>query len=99
MRELREYYPDIEVDLDEFFVTGFLDCVTFATFMPRGGPMDDGLNAPRFSNHVQRAFYNRWTRKHGMKKQSSCLANGMALDVGKGFSCRRNNLHLLQESD
>lgn len=50
--KLREYYADLEVDLDEFFVTGFLDCVTFATFMPGGGPVEDGLNALRFPNHV-----------------------------------------------
>ena len=50
--KLREYYADLEVDLDEFFVTGFLDCVTFATFMAGGGPIEDGLNALRFPNHV-----------------------------------------------
>ena len=61
--------------------------------------MEGGPDAPRFPDHVQRAFYNRWARKHGIKKQSCCLANGMALDVGKGFSCRRNDLHLLRESD
>jgi hypothetical protein len=97
--KLRDYYPDIEIDLDDFFVTGFLDCVIFATCIPGGGPMEDGPDAPPFPDHVQRAFYNNWAKKHGMKKQASCLANGMAMDVGKGFSCRRNDLHLLRESD
>ena len=35
--KLREYYPDLEVDLDEFFVTGFLDCVAVAGTLPPYG--------------------------------------------------------------
>jgi DDE superfamily endonuclease len=61
--------------------------------------MQAGPDAPRFPDHVQRAFYNRWAKKHGLKKQSCSLANGMSLDVCVGFSCRRNDLHLLRESD
>ena len=61
--------------------------------------MQAGPNADRFPDYIQRAFYNHWAKQHGIKKQSVCLANGMALDIGAGFSCRRNDLHLLRESN
>jgi hypothetical protein len=45
---LQDYYPDIEIDLEDFFVTGFLDCDIFDTYIPGGGPMEDESDAPRF---------------------------------------------------
>jgi hypothetical protein len=98
--KIRDFYPDRELNIQNLHrIASFMDCVIFGTCRPGGGPMEAGPGARRFPEYVQRGFYNRWAKKHGMKKQSCCLANGMALDVGQSFSCRRNDLHLLRESD
>ena len=98
--KLEAYYRDLEVEIDpNLRVASFIDCTIIGTSRPGGGPMEAGPDAERFPGHVQRAFYNKWARKHGMKKQSCCLSNGMALHVGGGFSCRRHDLHLLRESN
>ena len=84
---------DGEVDIgDNFEITAFIDCTIIATARPGGGSMQAGSNADRFPDYIQRAFYNHWAKQHGIKKQSVCLANGMALDIGARFSCRRNDL-------
>ena len=98
--KLQDYYRDLEVEIDvDLRVASFIDCTIIGTSRPGGGPMEAGPNAERFPGHVQRAFYNKWARKHGIKKQSCCLSNGMALHIGTGFSCRRHDLHLLRESN
>ena len=98
--KLQDYYRDLKVEIDvDLRVASFIDCTIIGTSRPGGGPMEAGPNAERFPGHVRRAFYNKWARKHGIKKQSCCLSNGMALHIGTGFSCRRHDLHLLRESN
>jgi hypothetical protein len=92
------YHGEVLID-DDFPIMAFMDCVIFHTSRPGGGPMQAGVGADRFPDFVQRGFYNHWAKKHGIKKQSACLANGMTLDVGVGFSCRRNDVFLLRESN
>ena len=98
VNKLRAYYPDRQLDMDDFRVASFIGCTIFKTCCPGGGPMEAGPNAARFPDLVQRAYYNKWAKAHGLKKQPCNLANGMALHVGSGYSCRTNDLHLLNES-
>ena len=37
---------------------GFIDCNYLCTARPAGGPFDDGPGSFRWSNDVQRSFYN-----------------------------------------
>jgi hypothetical protein len=59
--KLRDYYPEIKIDLENFFVTGFVEYVIFATCIRGGGPMEDGPDAPRFPDHVQRGLLDSST--------------------------------------
>jgi hypothetical protein len=34
------------------------------------GPASDGIDAPRYNNFIQMAFYNGWKYHHGTKRQS-----------------------------
>ena len=72
--KLRDFYHDRELDIDSsFLVTSFLDCVIIGTCRPGGGPMEAGPHARRFPEHIQRAFYNKWAKKHGLKKSHVVL--------------------------
>ena len=68
--KLRDFYHDRELDIDDdtFRVKSFIDCVIIGTCRPGKGPMEASPNARRFPEHVQRAFYNKWAKKHGLKK-------------------------------
>jgi hypothetical protein len=59
--------------------------------------MTPGKFAEQFSLLVQESFYNSWARVHGVKKKAICLPNGNG--VTKGYSCRRNDMHLLGDTD
>lgn len=61
--------------------------------------MTPGKFTERFPLLVQESFYNGWAQVHGLKKQAMGMANGMAFHVTKGYSCRRNDMHLLGDSD
>lgn len=58
-----------------------------------------GRFAERFPLLVQESFYSGWARVHGIKKQGMGMVNGMAFNVSKGYSCRRNDMHLLGDTD
>ena len=49
--------------------------------------------ALRYPYFVLEAFYHRWNKCHGIG-----LANGMAFQVSKGYSCRRHDLHILDSN-
>jgi hypothetical protein len=97
---LSQYGYNVDEDLDEdFLVALFIDCTIIPSCRTGGGPMAPGVFAARYPYLVQEAFYNGWKKCHGIKKQSIGMANGMAFQVSKGYSCRRHDLHLLVESD
>lgn len=96
-RKLSEEY-NVEVD-DGFCIAQFIDCVVIPSSRVGGGPMTPGKFAERFPLLVQESFYNGWARVQGVKKQAMGMANGMAFHVTKGYSCRRNDMFLLGDSD
>ena len=95
--KMDEHY-DVQVD-ERFRIAQFIDCVIISSSRTGGGPMTPGKFAERFPLLVQESFYNGWARVHGVKKQAIGMANGMAFDVTKGYSCRRNDMHVLGDSD
>jgi hypothetical protein len=59
----------------------FIDCNCLRTDRPGGGPQEDGPGSERWSNDVQRAFYNGWKSIHGLKHQTVDNALGFTIDV------------------
>lgn len=103
VRKMREHY-DVEVeDIDDqgrgFKIALFIDCMIIASSRTGGGPMTPGKFAERFPLLVQESFYSGWARVHGVKKQGMGMANGMAFNISKGYSCRRHDMHLLGDTD
>jgi hypothetical protein len=96
---LSQYDYDVDENMEDFLISLFIDCTIIPSCRTGGGPMVPGVNAPRYPYLVQEAMYNGWKKCHGIKKQSIGLANGMAFQVSKGYSCRRHDLHLLDKSD
>jgi hypothetical protein len=64
-----------------------------------GGPAEGGANAARWDANIQRAFYNGWKSKNGLKHQTFDDAYGFTMDCYGPTSLRRNDLVLLRESD
>lgn len=93
-----DFNVDEEIE-DEFTIAMFIDCTIIRTDRPGGGPVEPGVFAARYPFLVQEALYNGWKKCHGIKKQSIGMANGMAFHVSKGYSCRRNDLHVLNETN
>ena len=52
-----------------FLYSHEVDCNCLETSTPGGGPAEDGANAARFDESVQRTFYNGWKSIHGLKHQ------------------------------
>ena len=103
MRKMSEQY-EIEVEgMDDmgrgFRIALFIDCMIIASDRTGGGPMTPGRFAERFPLLVQESFYSGWARVHDIKKQGMGMANGMAFNVSKGYSCRRHDMHLLADSN
>ena len=59
----------------------FIDCNCLRTDRPGGGPQEDGEDAERWDNDVQRAFYNGWKSIHGLKHQTVDNALGFTIDI------------------
>jgi hypothetical protein len=92
---LSHYNSDITANLQcQFLVAMFIDCTIIPSSRIGDGPMNPGI-----LYIVQEAFYNGWKKCHWIKKQSIGLENGKAFQVSKGYSCRRHDLHILDESD
>jgi hypothetical protein len=103
MRKTSEQY-EVEVEgMDDmgrgFRIALFIDCMIIASDRTGGGPMTPGRFAERFPLLVQESFYSGWARVHRIKKQGMGMANGMAFNVSKGYSCRRHHMHLLADTD
>eukprot|EP01040_Poterioochromonas_malhamensis_P006982 gene6983-7532_t len=76
----------------------FIDCNCLETSRPGGGPREEGSEAARWHNDIQRAFYNGWKSVHGLKHQTVDNAYGMTVDMFGPTSLRRNDLALLRDS-
>ena len=77
----------------------FIDCNCLPTSVVGGGPAEEGANSARWSDDIQRAFYNGWKSVHGLKHQTVDNAYGFTVDMCGPTSLRRNDLTLLGESD
>jgi hypothetical protein len=97
-RKLESTYH-IDLPPGDFRVFGFYDCTVIGTARPAGGPSDGGPNAPRHSRHIQRAFYNGWKKKHGIKYLSFELPNGICMGLYGPMSFRHSDLDLLVDSN
>ena len=82
-------------------IFGFPDGHNIATNTAGAGPAAPGPDAPRRDpdGQLQEATYNGWLHQHGVKLLTVALPNGMSLFVSKLYSMRRNDLHLLHDTD
>jgi hypothetical protein len=89
---LAESYEAIKQKVDEHYNVQVderpnsethIDCVVIPGNRTGGRPMTPG----KFPLLMQESFCNGWARVHGVKKQAIRIANGMAFDVTKGYSC------------
>ena len=77
----------------------FIDCNCLRTDRPGGGPQEDGPGSERWSNDVQRAFYNGWKSIHGLKHQTVDNALGFTIDVFGPVPLRGNDMSLFRDSN
>ena len=77
----------------------FIDCNCLRTDRPGGGPQEDGPGSERWSNDVQRAFYNGWKSIHGLKHQTVDNALGFTIDVFGPVLLRSNDMSLFRDSN
>jgi hypothetical protein len=70
-----------QIEFDEFFVAGFIDCNCLQTCRVGSGPSEEGPDALRWDEEIQRTFYNGWKSIHGLKHQTVDLAYGMTADL------------------
>ena len=68
---------DLTITLDNFRVFSFLDTISHKTCMPGTGPLDNSNKRRPNAYNIQRAFYSRYGKKHGVKTQVLLLPNGM----------------------
>ena len=67
----------VNIELDNFRVYGFIDCIGHRTCTPGAGPILNTGQRRDNSYETQRAFYTRYGKKHGLKTQVVMLPNGM----------------------
>lgn len=67
--------------------------------MVGGGLTEEGANARRWDDKVQRAFYTGWKSIHGLKYQTVDIAYGFTCNIAGPISLRHSDLRLLLESD
>lgn len=80
-------------------VAYFVDCNCEELSVTGGGPAEEGVDAARWDDEVQRAFYNGWKSIHGLKHQTIDIAHGITIDIHGPTSLRRSDLHLLGSSN
>jgi len=79
-------------------VAHFIDCNCLPTSRVGGGPMEDGANARRWHENVQRAFYNGWKSISGLKHQTVDNAYGLTVDMTRATSLRKHDVCVLHMS-
>jgi hypothetical protein len=80
-------------------IAHFIDCNCLPTSHVGGGPAEEGANAARWDDDIQRSFYNGWKSIHGLKHQTVDNAFGFTVDMHGPASLRRNDLALLRTSN
>ena len=63
-------HQDIHVAFDEFLVFLWIDDMQHEMSRPGGGPIDEEDNRRDNENQIQRAFFTRYGKMHGMKTQA-----------------------------
>ena len=96
--EANRIFFDAAGQITGFAVAMFIDNTIFAMCRPGGGPTTDGEQAPRISKLMQQAFWTGWKKLHGLKWQTTLLANGMDFEVWGPASVRRNDNFTLHQS-
>jgi hypothetical protein len=76
----------------------FIDGNDTRSSRPGGGPMESGVNAPRYNQNLQRAFFNMYRHFHGIKQLTITAPNGMTIWYFGVMSRRRNDNFLVAES-
>ena len=71
-----------------------IDCNCLETSVVGGGPTENGANAAKWDDTIQRAFYNGWKSIHGLKHQTVDNAYGLTVDMYGPATLRRNDLAL-----
>lgn len=82
-----------------FRICCFIDCTVISSCRPGSGPAGDGVDAPRYNNYIQMAFYNGWKHHHGTKWQSVESPIGVCMDMFGPRSFKRCDLNLLNSSN
>jgi len=75
-------------------VAHMIDCNCLETSVVGGGPTENGANAAKWDDTIQRAFYNGWKSIHGLKHQTVDNAYGLTVDMYGPATLRRNDLAL-----
>jgi hypothetical protein len=85
----------------EFGICGFIDCSDHKICRPHSGPAGDYLGVMRCPNWyiVQRAFYQRHIRTHGIHVLTFCLPNGLTGGLYGPVSSRRHDTTVVEMSD
>jgi hypothetical protein len=84
---------------DKNLVALMINCNCLETSVVGGGPTENGANAARWDDTIQRSFYNGWKSIHGLKHQTVDNAYGLTVDMCGPTTLRRNDLALLRDSD
>ena len=85
----RQFHPPMDRP-NGFRVALFIDNTMFAFNRPAGNTTD-GPAAPRVPDEIQEAWYSGWKKLHGMKWQTTIMANGMDFVIFGPLSVRRND--------
>ena len=67
----------IFINLEDIRVFAWIDCKGHVACTPGSGPVNDNDDRRENAYEVQRAFYTRYGKLHGLKSQIVLLPNGM----------------------
>lgn len=77
----------------------FIDCNCLPCSVVGGGPAEEGANAMRWTDEIQRAFYNGWKSIHGLKHQTVDNPYGFTIQIFGPTTVQKNDLTLFRESE
>ena len=77
LKVLEKSGGQIHYNSGDYLVCGFIDDTVIRICRPGGGPAEEGVNAERYNNLIQQAFFNGYKSCHGIKYQTVELPNGM----------------------
>ena len=66
---------------DVLGVSHFINCNCLPCSVVGGGPAEEGANAMRWTDEIQRAFYNGWKSIHGLKHQTVDNPYGFTIQI------------------